>query len=929
MAIKPFSVGNNSFQASQARSQLFRAVPPPGLPFLDYNTETLIPGNISAWANEGSDATGNLVTGGTSNPPECVYVNNGPVGKYVSFVGASSEALTCSTTGSAASHVGAIFAIVMRWTTANSAIEKVFDGNDSGNRNSLYRRAVADDYSWAMYAGGTGQYSGAAAETNKWVRIVGRFSDTTGKVIINRVTHCTGGAIGTQGLDGLMLGAKYDQTEYGSFDVARLTFWNDGTTLLEAEQWLEANWDFEAVPPGNPVHWYDPNDYGPNVDQGDPGLVAYWSFDDANTSGSTLTDVLGTGLNATLVASPTTGVVGQRNEAYTFNGTTQYLDVGNQAALDFDVTDTFSVSCWFKMPTGGNYATLVSKYRYNTASGWQTFVNPDGSLGFSLSNAPFSAARYVYTQTLTHRDDTWRHAVFTYDGSNTVAGLKIYVNGVSVAVTTGADGDPIATLNSNSVFIGARDDASPSSFVDGEMDETAVFNIELSAADVSNLYGKLGYPATAIIIAPSTLVDKGTGGENLVCTDMIVELDSTVGGASEQKVFSFNGTTSKAIDDGAFSLTGDQHLVALCARPTTENVGRALFGKSENGTNYWYGASYNASNVVQRGAGTNQNGSDLDTLAPFNTSLRWTNHQSYFASAGGNGGSYVDGTLSASANEGDLDPDSFSIGTIYNSGGTAYISYFAGNMSDIIVHTGASEANAVRAAQVEEWLKKNRRLATVPGVPVTDIDAETLSLTDGDPVATWTNPGTDGNFTSANNPVFKATGGPDRTAKKRVNFNGTNHYMDSGTYTVRAQPGAGFAVFRPETQPGSGVRGALLHSSQSTYWGLLLDDTLKMTCNAGSPEIETSGTTIPLNEWSWAACEWSGATGHVGASTGTSTDATVGTGTMGPETRIGKNSSSGNYFDGDMSRIMVWTDGTTWEMIEEYARRRYPGIKPY
>jgi len=408
---------------------------------------------------------------------------------------------------------------------------------------------------------------------------------------------------------------------------------------------------------------------------------------------------------------------------------------------------------------------------------------------------------------------------------------------------------------------------------------------------------------------------------------MIVELDSTVGGASEQKVFAFNGTTSKAIDDGAFSLTGDQHLFAVCARPeASKSCG--LFGKSENGSIYWYTA-YSVGNQVQRGAGTNQNSADLDTLAPFNTPLRWMNLQTLYMPSAGSGSTYIDGNQSGIGTEGDDDPDSFAFGTIYLSGGGGYYGYFQGRTSDLIVYTGASEANAVRAAQMEEWLKKNRRLATVPGVPVTDIDAETLSLTDGDPVATWTNPGTDGNFTSANNPVFKATGGPDRTAKKRVNFNGTNHYMDSGTYTVRAQPGAGFAVFRPETQPGSGLRGALLHSSQSTYWGLLLDDTLKMTCNAGAPEIETSGTTIPLNEWSWAACEWSGATGHVGASTGTSTDATVGTGTMGPETRIGKNSSSGNYFDGDMSRIMVWTDGTTWEMIEEYARRRYPGIKPY
>jgi len=783
---------------------------------------------------------------------------------------------------------------------------------------------------WELYAG-TVQDSSTTAEVDKWVRVVGKLGVANdGLLSVERATRLSAANTGTNNLDGVTLGGTYLGTNFGNFDLARLTMWEDGTTVLEAERWLEENYYFDPVPPGNPVHWWDPNDYALSADQAIPGLIAHWSFDDADTSGSTLTDVLGTGLDATLVASPTTGVAGQRNEAYTFNGTTQYLDVGNQAALDFDVTDTFSVSCWFKMPTGGNYATLVSKYRYNTASGWQTFVNPDGSLGFSLSNAPFSAARYVYTQTLTHRDDTWRHAVFTYDGSNTVAGLKIYVNGVSVAVTTGADGDPIATLNSNSVFIGARDDASPSSFVDGEMDETAIFDRELSAAEVGILYANLGYPSAPGAGNVATLNDKGSGGENLVCTDLEIAYDAD---CPEQKVFKFNGTTSKAIDDGAFNLASNDILISACVRPETAGVSRALFAQSEHGAST-FSCYLSTDNIIRRHLGINIYGEDLDTLAPFNTSTRWLNVSFHMAAAAGSGACYVDGSISGVGDEGDQTPDGLCVGGSYSG---SYSSFLEGRMSDVIIYAGASEANAARAAEVEQWLQRHRRLSTLPVAPFDDVDAETLSLGDGDLIDTWANNGSESSFVAvgSDRPTFKAADGPEpqvghRLSKRVLVLSGDK--MDSlSAYTAKTQPGVVAVVWRNE-EAASGAELTYLYGSDTdaTNWGARLkvpaSGLYRSQSDAGTLLI--TSTNLTDNVWHWTVYEFSNTTGEIRDSMGGTASGTVGAESQGTKSRLFASPADTNPFVGSAARVIA-AQGSSVEALAEYMARRYPGVDPY
>lgn len=45
--------------------------------------------------------------------------------------------------------------------------------------------------------------------------------------------------------------------------------------------------------------------------------------------------------------------------------------------------------------------------------------------------------------------------------------------------------------------------------------------------------------------------------------------------------------------------------------------------------------------------------------------------------------------------------------------------------------------------------------------------------------------------------------------------------------------------------------------------------------------------------------------------------------------RVGGHAASNSNLDGDMARVVIWDDGTTFEMAREWVKRRYPNVDPY
>ena len=91
-------------------------------------------------------------------------------------------------------------------------------------------------------------------------------------------------------------------------------------------------------------------------------------------------------------------------------------------------------------------------------------------------------------------DATWTHVVLTYDGSLSENGIKFYTNGLEIASTAGKDGDYAGgggTRNSTQpLIIGKTNNAGANAAqtYEDRMADVCIFNKELSAAEVSELY---------------------------------------------------------------------------------------------------------------------------------------------------------------------------------------------------------------------------------------------------------------------------------------------------------------------------------------------------------------------------------------------------------------------------------------------------------
>lgn len=170
-----------------------------------------------------------------------------------------------------------------------------------------------------------------------------------------------------------------------------------------------------------------------------------------------------------------------------FNGTDENVDMGTAASVQFSKTDSFSFSCWLYRDTGAG-----TDYIYSTNTGGNNGqgigIWTDGSerINFGLNGGTAGNRINARTPTASYVVDTWFHLVCTYDGTELISGVHIYIDGVDQTLTTVQDaltGDFQVTNDSK---IGSRSDNA--SYWSGNIDEFAIFNDEKTSAEVTTLY---------------------------------------------------------------------------------------------------------------------------------------------------------------------------------------------------------------------------------------------------------------------------------------------------------------------------------------------------------------------------------------------------------------------------------------------------------
>ncbi len=206
--------------------------------------------------------------------------------------------------------------------------------------------------------------------------------------------------------------------------------------------------------------------------------VGYWRMGGTGSSVPATAGPSGTTVGG--VTSTSGAIAGDSDGARAFDGSTGYVSVPSQAALN--MTGDLTVETWVK-PTavqggvavqkGGSSGYSVWQYRLAMTSGGQwrgtVFV---GSSAYAVT-APGSATL-----------NAWTHLVLTRSGGT----LAIYVNGTRVATASGA-----GTLNTTTSILGiGRSGASATNYFRGSIDEVAVYAHALSAQAVAAHYAARG-----------------------------------------------------------------------------------------------------------------------------------------------------------------------------------------------------------------------------------------------------------------------------------------------------------------------------------------------------------------------------------------------------------------------------------------------------
>jgi hypothetical protein len=223
--------------------------------------------------------------------------------------------------------------------------------------------------------------------------------------------------------------------------------------------------------------------------------LGYWRL--GESSGNVAYDSTTNGRNGTYTNSPTLaqthdGVWGTNDKAVQFNGTNQYVSIPAFTGTT-SVTD-FTVEAWVKViahnALNRNY---ILDFRGNGAAATNSFAMlVDNVAGVTEVHHVIQYAAGVYTEydvPISSAVGNWTHHVVTRSGST----LTAYVNGVAIANTfTGASVAPKADVlqldNAKRIGTWAAAPANGNYWLNGLVDEVAVYNTALSAARVQAHY---------------------------------------------------------------------------------------------------------------------------------------------------------------------------------------------------------------------------------------------------------------------------------------------------------------------------------------------------------------------------------------------------------------------------------------------------------
>ncbi len=219
------------------------------------------------------------------------------------------------------------------------------------------------------------------------------------------------------------------------------------------------------------------------------GLVGAWGCTEG--SGTSCADS-GPNNNALTITSGTwSGTSAPLTNSVVFNGSSTRLDAATQRGTNFTNTTPFSVSTWINLGSSASGALFSTSDTSAGNKGWEISTEScsGNCINVWLINTYGSNWINVQTSASAYTTAAWHNIVVTYDGSSTAAGVKVYVDGVSKALTVIADTLTGTIANTKTLRMGMRTEGTQLKLPNNtKMGATSLWNRVLAAADIMVLY---------------------------------------------------------------------------------------------------------------------------------------------------------------------------------------------------------------------------------------------------------------------------------------------------------------------------------------------------------------------------------------------------------------------------------------------------------
>ena len=187
--------------------------------------------------------------------------------------------------------------------------------------------------------------------------------------------------------------------------------------------------------------------------------------------------------------------------AWVFDGINDKIVSELKDPFNFGVSDPFSIDLWFNPIDTSINSMLVSKWKPNDSS----TTTRGYYLGLILLGSPSRVKlRFSFFKTNTEfiafnieeviLDNTWYHAVLTYDGSGNASGSNIYLDGSLRAKTISRDNLVSPATTDVNLQVGGQGNSFSGFFgLKGYISNVKVYNKELTPSEVLQNYNVLKY----------------------------------------------------------------------------------------------------------------------------------------------------------------------------------------------------------------------------------------------------------------------------------------------------------------------------------------------------------------------------------------------------------------------------------------------------